>query len=143
MKKVDLNFGVFELHPQIVIGNMNEGIHYDIFKNKALIKLIDQYYGKIKPLSYICIRDKSYSIDPMVHAHNKKFENLCSIAIVERNANTRSTVSIESKFFKPGKFCKFQSVTDAILWANHQVALRNLELASINNLNQSAIFRTF
>ncbi|PQJ32695.1 hypothetical protein BST92_12500 [Nonlabens arenilitoris] len=128
MERIDLNFGVFEIHSQIIIGKMKEGIHYDIYKNKMLIKLIDTFYGTIKPFSYVCVRDKTYSIDPMIHKYNSRYENLCSIAVVERNLMSRSTVQIESKFFKPGKFCKFQSVTDAIVWADHQIALKRLEI---------------
>lgn len=136
MKRVDLNFGgVFELHSQIIIGKMNEGIHYDIYKNRVFIKLIDRFYGKLKPFSFICIRDSDYSLDPMIHKYNSKYENFCSIAVVERNLMSRSTVQLESVFFKPGKFCKFPSVTEAILWANHQIDLKKLESENINLLN--------
>lgn len=135
MKRVDLNFRVFELHSQIIIGKMNEGIHYDVYKNNVFNNLIDKFYGTLKPFSFICIRDKNYSLDPMIHRYNSKYENFCSIAVVERNLMNKSTVQLESIFFKPGKFCKFLSVTEAILWANHQIALKRLETEKINLLN--------
>ncbi len=100
MKTLELAFSKFELYSELVIDKMKQGIHFDLTKNKELVKLITDYYGYDSHLSVISIRENDYSIDPMVHKHNAQFENLCSIAIVDQRNKSLNSVEIESNFFK-------------------------------------------
>ncbi|MBF4984872.1 hypothetical protein FNJ87_11185 [Nonlabens mediterrranea] len=122
MKTVELQFGEFQFYPEVIIGKIKEGIHFDMAKNKELVQVATDYYGTEMPVSYISIRENDYSIDPLVHTRNSKFKNLCGIAIVEKRVQGNSTANLESKFFKPGKLIAFQDIEDAIVWSNKETS---------------------
>lgn len=121
MKKIDLGFGTFELHEDFVIGKMNEGIHFNLELNSILGYHLKNHYGEKRKLGYISIRENSYSIDPMVHVYNVKYNNLCSIGIVGKSDLTLGTAKLERKFFKPKKLKSFIDKEDALVWTNHQI----------------------
>lgn len=135
MKTVDLQFGEFQFYPEVIIGKIKEGIHFDMTKNEELVKVVTKHYGIDMPLSYISLRENDYSIDPLVHTKNSRFENLCGIAIVEKRLQGGNSASLESKFFKPGKLVAFQDVEDAIVWSNKEVSEKLARLNSGISLN--------
>ncbi|MEO9954724.1 hypothetical protein [Nonlabens sp.] len=121
MNILELGFGKFELHKDIIIGIINEGIHFNMAINSILNDEIIAHYGTEQKLGYISMRENSYSIDPMVHLYNTKHQNLRSISIVESNSQIISSVDLESKFFKPGKLQSFFNKEHAINWTNYQL----------------------
>lgn len=121
MKTLNLKFGTFELHQDIIIGKINEGIHFDLELNSILGENLISYYGEHQRLGYISIRENSYSVDPMVHLFNTKYHNLCSIGVIEKNELELSTALLESKFFKPGKLKSFIDKDQALVWTNNQI----------------------
>ncbi|WP_397300088.1 hypothetical protein [Nonlabens ulvanivorans] len=135
MKTVDLQFGEFQFYPEVIIGKIKEGIHFDMSKNQELVQVAIEHYGLDFPLSYISLRENDYSIDPLVHTNNSKFKNLCGIAIVEKRLQGSSTASLESKFFKPGKLLAFQDVEEAIVWSNKEVSQRAIDINTGLSLN--------
>lgn len=130
MKTVDLDFGRFEFYPDLVIGTINEGVHFDKKLNETLRNNIVYHYGVHHPIGYISVRENNYSVDPMIHLENKKFDNLCSVAIVENRIYGMSSIALEAKFFKPGKLKSFITPEDALIWTNKQIenSIRNKEL---------------
>lgn len=121
MKSVDFEFGKFEFYPEMIIGRLKEGIHYDMKKNQLLFEAVINHYGLEMPISYISIRENSYSIDPMVHRHNKQYDSLCGIAIVQDEKSELCSIALESKFFKEGKLVQFNEIEEALVWANKKV----------------------
>lgn len=122
MNILELGFGKFELHKDIIIGRIKEGIHFNMALNSILNSELIAHYGENQKLGYISIRENSYSIDPMVHLHNTRHENLCSISIVENNSQNISSVDLESKFFKPGKLKSFLNEELAVNWTKYQIS---------------------
>ncbi|GAK94278.1 hypothetical protein JCM19298_1406 [Nonlabens ulvanivorans] len=135
MKTVDLQFGEFQFYPEVIIGKIKEGIHFDMSKNEELVQIATEHYGIDMPLSYISLRENDYSIDPLVHTNNSKFENLCGIAIVEKRHQGNSTATLESKFFKPGKLIAFQDIEEAIVWTNQEVYQKLTDINTGLSLN--------
>lgn len=135
MKTVELPFGKFEFYPELIIGKLNYGIHFDFQKNEELVKVVKNHYGYDLPLSYIGMRDNNYSIDPMVHKHNSQYENLCSITIVASRESLFSTIELESNFFKSGKLLSFSNVEEALVWSNKEVTNKFDDLNSTFSLN--------
>ncbi|MGJ8684887.1 MAG: hypothetical protein ACSHWW_09690 [Nonlabens sp.] len=131
MKTLQLPFGKFEFYPELIIGKLKAGIHYDLEMNEQLVQQVTDFYGYDLPISYIGLRENDYSIDPMVHKHNSQFENLCSVAIVDQKKNSLNSLELESKFFKTGKLQAFENVEEALVWSNREVTsqLANMEIA--------------
>lgn len=121
IKTLDLNFGKFELYTDVIIGRIKEGVHFDLKINNLLAEAIISCYGSNYKLGYISIRENSYSIDPMVHLHNTRHEELCCVSIVETNEHVMSSVALESKFFKPGKLKSFKNQEEALLWTHQEL----------------------
>ncbi|WP_124980770.1 hypothetical protein [Nonlabens xiamenensis] len=121
MKTVDLGFGTFEFHPDVVIATMCEGIHFDLEYNQVLNDAVIDYYGAQHNIGYISLRKNSYSVDPMVHRYNSKHNTLVSVGIVETRISDMSSVDLESKFFKPGKLKGFLTSQEAWVWTNLQL----------------------
>ncbi|QJP34975.1 hypothetical protein F0365_11530 [Nonlabens sp. Ci31] len=121
IKTLDLDFGDFELYTDVIIGRIKEGIHFNLELNNMLADAVISYYGENYKLGYISIRENSYSIDPMVHLHNTKHNDLCCISIVETKAQGMSSVPLESKFFKPGKLKSFPNKEEALLWTHKEL----------------------
>ena len=134
MSVLELHFGVFELLPNLVLGRIKEGIHFNKELNTILGERLIAHYGEDEPLGYVSIRENSYSIDPLIHLHNSRYDKLCCIGIVESNQNILSSVSLESKFFKQGKLKAFQYHIDAIEWTKKEL-LKNLDINFENHLN--------
>ncbi|AGC77724.1 hypothetical protein LX97_02096 [Nonlabens dokdonensis] len=121
MRVLELHFGVFELLPNIVLGKIKEGIHFDQELNAILGEHLIAHYGDNHHLGYVSVRENSYSVDPMVHLFNSRYDKLCCIGIVENQNSLLSSVALESKFFKKGKLKSFQDSNDALKWTNHQL----------------------
>lgn len=134
MNVLELHFGTFELLPNIVLGRINEGIHFDQELNAILGNHLIAHYGDNHDLAYVSVRENSYSIDPMVHLHNSRYEKLCCIGIVETQQRMLSSVALESKFFKSGKLKSFQDSNEALEWTNYQL-LSKMDSNFLNHLN--------
>jgi hypothetical protein len=121
MKVLEFEFGDFELFPDFIIGKMKHGIHYNLDCNEVLVNSVLNYYGPDHVLAYISLRDNDYSVDPMVYLHNKLYDNLACIGIVENESSKLSTVHVESKFFKKDKLKAFKNQDEAQIWANQSI----------------------
>jgi len=122
MKLIEFSFGTFEFFPDIIIGKINDGIHYDVECNDLLVTAAIAHYGLDHVLGYISVRENDYSVDPMIYLNNKLYENLACIGIVEKKRATPSTVDIEARFFKAEKLKSFSNAEDALVWTNAQIA---------------------
>jgi hypothetical protein len=112
-----LNFGLFQIYPEIMVGEIFEDIHFNLDLNTVVCNLARSYFGNDTDFGYISHRKHNYSIDPMVHHMNKEFRNLKCFAIVDPNG-IRPSATIESKFFFQDKFKSFYKLEDAIAWVH-------------------------
>jgi hypothetical protein len=133
MKILELSFGTFEFFADIIIGKINDGVHYDAECNDLLVASAIAHYGANHILGYISIRENDYSVDPMIYLNNKLFKDLACISILEKNKATPSTVEIEARFFKEEKFKSFSNAEEALAWTNTQIAS---SLAAVFNPTQ-------
>ncbi len=62
--KLELPFGNFYLTEKLVIGELNEGVHFDWEKGETLILEAIDFYGKQAKLVFVSNRINNYSIDP-------------------------------------------------------------------------------
>ena len=115
MKTHRLQFGFFQIHPEFMVGEIFEDIHFNLDLNTVVCDLARSHFGNDTDFGYISHRKYNYSIDPMVHHMNKEFNNLKCFAIVDPNG-IRPTAAIESKFFYQDKFKSFYELEDAIEW---------------------------
>jgi len=116
MKIRKLHFGQFQIYPNIMIGEIFEGIHFNQLHNDVVWDLALSEYGTDREFGYISNRTQTYSIDPMVHYKNRGFSNLKCMAIVEPNGVKPSTIGIESKFFNKDGLQAFCNIKDAMAW---------------------------
>lgn len=128
MRVLELPFGTFELYTDIIVGKINDGVHFDLDCNHLLVSTVLEHYGTEHMLAYVSIRDNDYSVDPMVYAHNKMYENLACIGIVEKTKRSVSSVHLESKFFKKDRLKAFSDEEEAFVWSNKIVAASALGL---------------
>lgn len=120
MKIVNLDFGTFQFFPDVVIGDIAEGIHFDHKLNSILKSIALEYYGDHHPVGYISLRNNVYSIDPMVHHENKSYEQLTAIAIVQHQHTKAASIEFEAKFFRDGKLKAFYTAEEALVWVSSQ-----------------------
>ncbi|WP_194850566.1 hypothetical protein [Nonlabens antarcticus] len=110
-----LDFGSFQIYPNMIIGEMYPGVHIDKDKNQLILDLIRSNFPGNTPFGYISNRTFNYSIDPMVHHINREFLDLKCFALVDPNG-IKPMAAIESKFFNKEYFQTFHSLDDAIEW---------------------------
>ncbi len=119
-----LHFGQFQMSSDIMVGEINEGVHFNQELNAIVCDLARSHFGTKRNFAYISHRKYQYSIDPMVHHINKEFSNLKCFALVDPNG-IKPTAVIESKFYVKERFRNFYVLEDAIEWVGsvlHQTA---------------------
>lgn len=114
--KLELPFGNFYLTEKLVIGELNEGVHFDWKKGETLILEAIDFYGKQAKLVFVSNRINNYSIDPQNYSRlEEKYQLLAASAIVIYNPTTYMNASIEKQF--TAKTIKIaSSLEEAIEW---------------------------
>ncbi|AZQ44641.1 hypothetical protein [Nonlabens ponticola] len=121
MKLIHLEFGRFELHDHYVVGEIFEGVHFDHDLNQIVKDLAMENYGPIKKVGYISVRRHNYSVDPLVHFENKRFQILNSVAVVNVRENSRPTHDIEACFYWKNRLKGFDDQQVALNWTQRML----------------------
>ena len=122
IKKHELEIGTFYFYKNFVIGEIKEGLTTTHENSQKLFKLGKAYYGMTTPFVYISNRVNSYSFDPTGHYKSMKiFSNLKGFAVVAYDKVSGRVANLEQAFISvPAKI--FNSLEDAILWAEEQIS---------------------
>ncbi len=114
--KVKLAFGNYYFCDQLVIGEINEGMHITWSMAKILIQEILKFYGDAAKIAYVANRVNSYSIDPQNWIRlEREYNFLVASAIVIYNNPSYINASLEKNFsHKSMKRCL--SLSEAISW---------------------------
>lgn len=96
-----LDIGRFRFYPNIVVGEVNEGVHVTFESAVLPLQIAEQIYGDYKPVVYISNRLNSYSINPIGYYEAVKlFPNLAAFAIVGKNKKIKMLANLEKLFLK-------------------------------------------
>jgi len=71
-QKNEFYFGKFYFFENFIIGELNDGIHFDLIKVLQVIDKIYNYYGKDFKIVYIANRINSYSTEPQTWSKLQK-----------------------------------------------------------------------
>lgn len=94
-----IGLGQFFFLKNIVVAEINEGVHMDFQASKEFITLISDFYGTKKPFGYVCNRINNFSISPLdFPKFNKALPNLTIFGIVHNNHFDRMNYEIEKRF---------------------------------------------
>lgn len=121
-KDFKLDFGTVEIHDNILIAKLNEGILFDAESNRKLLELgTEIFLGK--PYGYISHRIHSYAVDPMVYMESAESTNLKAIAVVSENKITRKNAEkLEKKFYRDSNcFEVFKTLEEAVVWLKERI----------------------
>lgn len=98
-KSFNSNIGTIYLFENIVVSEINEGVHLTVESSLEYIKLISKFFSNKKPFGYISNRINSFSVEAIDY---KKFTNLLEnmkvFSAVNHNENNILNVDIEKKF---------------------------------------------
>lgn len=118
--KVVHETGNFYIFKKFIIGEVNEGAHFNWGVAKEIIEAVYEYFGSrdIK-VAYISNRVHSYSLDPQDWLQFYKERNhLEAFAIVAYNKIGLMNVILE-KIFTQTRIKKFNNLHDAIEWVEN------------------------
>lgn len=94
-----IGLGQFYFLKNMVVAEINEGVHIDFKVSQEFIKLIIKFYGTDKPFGYICNRVNNFSISPLDFVKfNSAVPNLTIYGIVHNNHFDRMNFEIEKRF---------------------------------------------
>ncbi len=121
----DLEIGRLTLYPNMVVGEIKEGMHiaYENFNIASQI-IAEEYKGTV-PFIYISNRTHSYSMDPVAYKELLPlFPNLKGFAIVTESKRRRMMSNLE-RFFINKPMRVFSTLEEAIIWANKLLEQKN------------------
>jgi hypothetical protein len=120
-KKIEFPFGNFYISNQILISELNEGIHFDWDKILQVIDLVYDYFGSYKKIAYISNRIYSYSIEPQLWLKfHEEYDFIVATATVSYNDFNYMNATIE-KLFTKSSLKRCSDLDEAIEW------IQNLE----------------
>lgn len=113
LKTYKIEVGEFHFFQNMVIAEINEGIHMDFEKSKEHIQLIQRFYGNRKPFGYVCNRVNTFSVSPLDYIKfNNALGNLEIYGIIHSNHFDKLNFDVEKRFCnKP--FLAFNDVESA------------------------------
>lgn len=115
------DIGRFFFYPNIVVGELYEGVHATKENTKELTQFVKKVYGEETPFVYISHRLYPYSMDPIGSREVvKMFSNFIGFAIVSQNKYRRMIVSLE-KFFIVKPIGVFYELESAFTWAEELI----------------------
>lgn len=115
-----LKIGTFYFLDNIVIAEINEGVHLDFKSSEDFFKAAHAFFGTTKPFGYISNRINKFSVSPVDFAnYSLKLENIKSFcAITYNNYYDNMNIEIEKRFYtKP--FYSTTTINDAIDWTRN------------------------
>lgn len=113
--KTKLSFCTLLVSDNIIISEINEGVHMNKKHATQIIKFVLDVFED-KPHVYISNRIHSYSVDTIVYSDVSKVKNLVGFAVVSNTLAARNA-EIERLFLnKP--FEIFSKLEEATTWAN-------------------------
>jgi len=125
-KKVKFSFGEFYFFDDFIVGELYNGIHFDIINALIIIEEIYEYYQKGFKVVYIANRVNSYSTDPQTWSNLQKevgVDFLIAAALISYNDVSYKIAAVEKQISKTYlKRCI--SLDEAINWALYITDLR-------------------
>lgn len=122
LEKHHLTIGDFYFFENLLIAEVNEGIHLDINNTKTLLKITNSFF-KNRPFGHIANRINQYSVSPLdLVCYSDKLLNVVSFsAIVYNNRFDEMNVKIEQHFIKK-PFYVANTLEDAVRWSKEKAA---------------------
>ena len=113
----EFEFGTFYYFQNFVLAEISEGINFDWPKAKIILDIANRIYPiNFKP-HYISNKINSYSIDPTIWLRVFKTKRrINTYVVIDSNPSARFNLLFEKQFFK-GKIRKFDTLYEAIYWA--------------------------
>ncbi len=121
----DLEIGYLTFYPNIIVGEVKEGIHVTYENATIAAQVIAQEYKGTIPFVYISNRKNSYSMDPV--AYKELFSivpNLKGFAVVSESKRRRMLSNLERIFVKK-PMRVFSSMNEALEWSNKLLENKN------------------
>ncbi|WP_054850800.1 hypothetical protein [Olleya sp. ITB9] len=113
--KTKLSFCTLLVSDNVIISEINEGVHMNKKHAIQIIKFVLDVFGD-RPHVYISNRIHSYSVDTIVYSDVSKVKSLVGFAVVSNTLAARNA-EIERLFLnKP--FEIFSKLEEATTWAN-------------------------
>ncbi|AXO78990.1 hypothetical protein DZC78_00845 [Olleya aquimaris] len=113
--KTKLSFCTLLVSDNVIISEINEGVHMNKKHATQIIKFVLDVFGD-RPHVYISNRIHSYSVDTIVYSDVSKVKSLVGFAVVSNTLAARNA-EIERLFLnKP--FEIFSKLEEATTWAN-------------------------
>ena len=117
--------GQFILYPNIIVGEIYQGIHITYENTLPVVHLCRQYYDNDEPVVYISNREYSYSKDPLGFLKAlKQFPNIIAFSIVAQSKQGKMVAKLE-RFFVKRPLVIFDTLEDAFLWAENFLEQKN------------------
>lgn len=110
--------GRFVFYPNIVVGEIKEGVHATYENAKETFQLGAEIYGKENEFIYISHRINSYSVDPIwLFKAKKQFPNCKGFVLVADRKGKEKFSRIERLFLKINLVLQ-DNLENAITWAD-------------------------
>ena len=125
-KKFEFPFGNFYISDQILISELNEGIHFDWDKIIQVIDVIYDYFGEFKKIAYISNRIYSYSIEPQLWLKfYEDYNFIVATATVSYSDFNYMNSTIE-KLFSKTSLKRCSDLDEAIEWIQNLEEFKSL-----------------
>lgn len=125
-----LKIGTFYFFDNLVIAEINEGMHIDLESSKDFFIIANEFFANGKPFGYISNRINHFSVSPIDFAnYSLKLENIKAFcAITYNNYYDKMNVEIERRFYTKPFYCT-NEIEDAVNWSNNIINGGNKAIA--------------
>uniref|UniRef100_UPI00404B430D hypothetical protein n=1 Tax=Gelidibacter sp. TaxID=2018083 RepID=UPI00404B430D len=125
-KKFEFPFGNFYISDQILISELNEGIHFDWDKIIQVIDVVYDYFGEFKKIAYISNRIYAYSIEPQLWLKfYEDYNFIVATATVSYSDFNYMNSTIE-KLFSKTSLKRCSDLDEAIEWIQNLEEFKSL-----------------
>lgn len=117
--KLEMPFGTFYLFGKFYVAEINEGVHLNYTKLRAIFEEIIDFYGKDAKIGFISNRIHTYSTEPHVfNIVDMEFPILVASGFVVYNERAYRNATLE-KIITRKNIRRFNDLEEAIEWVTN------------------------
>ncbi|WGD34371.1 hypothetical protein [Olleya sp. YS] len=129
IKRQTFSLGELYFFENLVVAQVNEGMHVGIDTAQDCFKAIYDFFGNDKSFGYISNRINKYSIEVLDYPkHSTLFPNLKMYGVIGYSHFTEMSIDIERQFCKM-PFIEFENINEAYTYTNKYILSKSQTIA--------------
>lgn len=124
LKTEVLPFGQLHFFENVIVSEINDGVHIDANKYLDLIIKLAEFYGTEKPIGFISNRINNYSLSPIEISKVSTLDNVSASSTITYSDSDTKIAKFEHSFCKIELKNNFSDLYLGFNWVNELVTSR-------------------